>query len=659
MRSAALRRASVRIAALRGLLLLAFLCLAARAGHLAVADSRAERRGDVQFHTTFKLPPARGLIVDRNGVELALTVHAPSIYVLPSEIDDVEGVAHALAGLLDVDAERLVDRIRERQRFLYVARWVDEKRAEAVEALALAGVGVVREPRRAYPGGRLAAHLLGFANIDGQGVRGIEQQENEWLRGSRRMIPVERDARGRLLSRATLTPRDATGGDVALTIDAALQSEAESALERAVAATGAAGGVAVTLDPTSGEILSLAEAPGFDPNAFRKTSFPETRSRAFLDAIEPGSTLKVFLAAAALDTGAVSERDLLDCSEGWLHVPGKTIRDRRPFGELDLSGILRVSSNVGAVQLAQRLGEERHHDALRRFGFGASTDSGFPFESAGLLRPWQSWKPIDHATIAFGQGISVTPIQLAAATASLANGGEWLRPRLVTARRRPNERWRPTPVAPARRVVRRDTARRVLGMMETVVGPGGTGRRAGLRDLRVAGKTGTAQKLDPETHAYSRDRYLAWFIGAVPADDPRLVIAVALDEPQGDAHSGGAVAAPLFAELAAVQLARLGIITRPEPIPAAPPTLLTAGRASSQGEVVRAGERILLPNFRGLTVAEVKQITDENLLELDFLGRGRAIEQSPAPGTILGGAERRVWVRFGPGDAPARSWGEG
>ncbi|MEE8581309.1 MAG: penicillin-binding protein [Myxococcota bacterium] len=671
MRAHALSGAATRVGILRACFLVVFLVLAARAAQLSLLDARAARLGAGQIHTALRMAPSRGLIVDRAGVELALTVEAPSIYVLPASLDQTSSTARALARELGLRQALLERRLEGRRGFTFVARWVSRDQARRIEALGLPGVGIVSEPRRAYPGGSLAAQLIGFTNIDGQGVRGIEQQEDGWLRGNPRVVAVERDGGGRLLVRHALAPSDSAGGDIALTIDATMQAAAEEVLQSAIETNGARSASIITLDPRSGEILALAEAPAFDPNHFRRVNYALTRSRAFLDMLEPGSTLKVFLIAGGLEAGVIRASDRVDCSEGKLRVPGGTIRDRKNFGELDVTGVLRVSSNVGAVLIAQRLGAWSHHDTLRRFGFGAATGSGFPVESSGLLRSWREWTPLDQATIAFGQGIGVTPIQLAAATAALANGGTWMRPRLIAARRSPTGRWRPTRPERVRQVVSAETARSVLRMMEDVVGPEGTGRLAGLRRVRVAGKTGTAQKFDPETGAYSRDRHIAWFIGAVPADDPRLAIVVAVDEPAGSVHSGGAVAAPLFAQVAAAQLAALGIMTVPETISAARPHAprKPAQVASGESRSARSGstppavemrpvrstgwevaarddERVVLPDFRGLSLSQVREISAQNALELRVHGRGHAVEQDPAPGTILAGSLRRVWVRF-------------
>jgi cell division protein FtsI (penicillin-binding protein 3) len=530
---------------------------------------------------------------------------------------------------------------------------------------------VVQEARRAYPLGPVGGPFLGFANIDGEGVRGVEQLEDTWLAGRRVRVGVERDARGRLLIGPGLDPGESAGGDIAVTLDAAMQAHAEVALAEAIRRFHARAGFVITMEPQTGEILALAEWPRFDPNRFRELPYPSTRSRSFLDAFEPGSTLKAFLAAAALDAGVVGAGEALNI-EGGVRVPGKWIRDRIPRPSLDLAGILRVSSNAGAVRVAQRLGAKETHRALLRFGFGRSTGSGFPDESSGLLRAWERWRPIDHATIAFGQGISVTPVQLAAATAVLAADGRWRAPRLIRARRRAGADWQPVALAPSREVVSAQSAVAIREMLVAVTEKGGTGSRAALEGVAVGGKTGTAQKYDPASGRYSDEAMIAWFAGFAPAEHPRVVVVVGLDEARGSVHSGGQVAAPLFAEVAAAHLTHLGLPTRPErgwerrsvPMrvasrsatappdrrPAAlvraarkssPPTPAVASRppvragASATRRWIRVGERVFLPDLRGLHPDEVRRFAAETEVRVELDGDGPVIAQDPPPGTIL------------------------
>ena len=674
MRSQALDQASQRILWVRLAGLAVVLLLAGRASHLTVAHTRARNLYEMQIQTEQNLSAARGTIFDRFGRELAITTQASSIYALPGLIKDRPATAKALSEALRIEEKHISKRLAAHDRFTYVARWVDRKQAERVRALDLLGVGIDREPRRSYPAGRFAAPLIGFANIDGQGVRAIEQMENDWLKGQPRRVRVERDARGRTLALHSTDPRDAQGGDIALTLDATMQGAAEAALWEAVEKHEALGGLVLTLDPKNGDLLTLAEAPGFDPNHFRELDYGETRARSFSDVVEAGSTMKAFLVASALDSGWIDAELEFDTGEGSILVRGKTIRDHEPYGVLRPAAILRVSSNVGAVQIAQRMGREAHYNGLLRFGFGASTRSGYPTESAGLIRDWSDWQPVDQATIAFGQGVSVTAIQLASALAALANDGERMQPRLVLARRQTGEAWQTTPVRSHGKAVSRDTARRTLDMMRSVVSPEGTGRLAGLAGVAVAGKTGTAQKLDTASGRYSRDRYIAWFMGVVPADDPELVIVVAIDEPRGNLHSGGYVAAPVFARVASAQLARRGIVTEPAPMAKAKPTLLAARKIDSKpvwhdeppvaavaappprpAAARAAGPPRLLvqdlafvPDFSGQTMARARHIAASASLDITTLGaiEGRVVSQLPVPGTVLVGNDRTVRLRF-------------
>jgi len=695
LRSVDIRASAKRVAVARLIVILAFVGLGLRATHLSVFDRKGAQQGDAQSLRTLTLPPERGQIVDRTGAEIALSVEAPSIYAIPSQIGDLPAAARALAPLFGTSPAKLAERLARRGGFQFLARWVSRDVALRVRDLKIAGVGVVDEPRRIYPHGALAASVVGFANIDGRGARGVEQQEDTWLRGTTRRLPVERDGDGRLIVVSGGATWGTAGGDVALTIDAALQADAEQALSEAIAATGARGGVLLSMDASGGEILTLAESPSFDPNAFRSLDYATTRSSAFLDAVEPGSVLKPFLVAAALENGSLDERDTFDCENGSYRVPGKTIRDAHPHGVLDVTGILRFSSNICAVKIAQALGRSAHFEMLRRFGFGRSTGSRFPDESVGVLRPWRRWQPVDHATIAFGQGIGVTSVQLAAAMASLVNGGEWVRPRLVAAHRVARGAWQPTRRELTHRVLSPETSSLVVSMLETVVTPEGTGTLAALPGVRVAGKTGTAQKFDKKSGRYSSQLFRAWFVGVVPADDPRLVIVAGLDEPRRPLHTGGASAAPLFARVAATQLAQLGIHVEERPpqtrvaaAPAPPPVASPPPRskppvqeaaaapapqrketreveeAPAQVKVASLGERILLPDLQGLTRAEVMQITALLGVRATVSGNGRAIRQDPPPGTVVDAGETIIRIelrapqslRRGPG---AASGGQG
>jgi cell division protein FtsI (penicillin-binding protein 3) len=706
MRSQALENASQRIVWIRFAGLALVLVLSGRAAHLTTAHTRAQTLYEMQIQAEQTLAPARGTIFDRDGRELAISIEAASIYALPHLLKDPSRAAAALAAALEVDVAHVIRRLAAHDRFTYIARWVDSDAAQRVRDLALAGVGIDREPRRSYPAGKMAAPLIGFANIDGHGVRAIEQMENDWLRGQPRRVRIERDARGRALALKSTDPTDVQGGDIALALDGAMQAAAEAALQDAVEKHGALGGVVLTLDPKNGDILALAEAPGFDPNRFRELAYGDTRARSFSDLVEAGSTMKSFLVASALDAGVIHADLEFDTGDGSIRVRGKTIHDHEAYGMLRPADILRVSSNVGAIQIAQIMGREAQYRGLLRFGFGGSTRSGFPMEANGLVRDWSDWQPVDQATIAFGQGISVTVIQLAAALGALANDGERMQPRIVLARRHFGEAWQPTEIRSNGHAVSANVARRTLDMMRTVVSPEGTGRLAALAGVAVAGKTGTSQKLDLKAKRYSQEKYIAWFMGVVPAEDPELVIVVAIDEPSGFLHSGGYVAAPVFARVAAAQLARRGIVTEPAPMKKAIPGLQLASRKeelapearqttppetewrdqsgrvthdeppwaavaappprpavataaaghsrSTAAASVPSGMRTLLeapafvPDFYGQTMARARRVAATESLGITTLGaiEGRVVSQRPVPGTLLVGHNRTVRLQF-------------
>lgn len=705
------RREWIRLRLAGGVLLALFPLLAARAVQLTLIERRGVEMGSAQTGTVVTLAPARGGIFDRNGAELAVAMPAPSIYAVPREVADAAAAAQALAPVLGRDAARLEARLSQDSSFVFLARWAGEERVQAVRRLALPGVGVVQEPGRSYPLGALAGRLLGFANVDGVGVRGIEQAENDWLRGAVQRVALERDARGRLLADAGVDPRSAAGGDVALTLDATLQADVERALEETLRETGARGGLALVMDPRSGDLLALAEAPAVNPGNFRRTAYGETRSPAFLDAFEPGSVLKPLVVAAALERGVLGERELIDCEQGAWEIPGKRLQDMQPNGLLDAAGILRVSSNVGVAKIALRLSPGEHNAALRAFGLGRATGSGFPDESAGLLRAAATWQPLDQATISFGQGVNVTALQLAAAGGVFANGGVLRTPRLLSARRRPDGdgSWRAEPAGPARRVLRPEVAGAVLHMLEGVVSEEGTGLRASLDGVRVAGKTGTAQKFDRKLGRYADTRLLGWFLGIAPVEAPRMVGVVMLDEPRGRKRGGSATAAPLFARVAEAALAREGLIAAPRfGLPklaraeSAPPAQIarnsgggetrergatqkrnaktrnartntavrkaqnaqTAQRQTASGAdatnandannaavpvVARLGDRVLLPDLRGLTREQVQRLARGEALAVDLQGRGRVVAQHPAPGTIFRPGQARLTVQLAPG----------
>lgn len=516
-----------------------------------VQGGRYQRMAQRQQLATIPLEPHRGRLLDRRGRILAINVEVPSIYAVPSAIPDREGFAGRTAPVLGLAPEQILRRLPSGRQFVWLARKVPARVAEQVRALDLPGqIGIRMEDRRAYPNGKLAAHLLGFTGIDSQGLAGIELTYDQILRGTAGAAAAEQDGMGRVLvetQRIVSPPED--GADLLLTIDQVIQHITERELDAAMARTHARAGSVIVMDPRSGEILALAARPTFDPNTGTEARPDLWLNPTVAGVYEPGSTFKVFTAAAALDAGAVSPSEKFLCN-GVLRLPGGHVIHEavnRKMGWLTLAGIIRESCNVGAAQVATRLGKARFYEYIRAFGFGERSGIDLPGELPGLVRPPSAWLGPGLQTIAFGQGISVTPVQLLAAATALANDGFTVRPHVVRSRR--DRQGRTTAVVgptPTHRAVRPETARAVLDMMIDAV-ERGTGRLAAIDGYAVAGKTGTAQKPGPD--GYEPGRYVSSFLGIVPAEDPALAILVILDEPLG-VYFGGEVAAPVFREIA-------------------------------------------------------------------------------------------------------------
>ena len=521
-----------------------------------VQSDRLQALAQRQQLATILLQPHRGRVLDRRGRPLAINVEEPSIYAVPSAIPNRRAFAGRTAPILGLSPDDVLRRLQSGRHFAWLARKVPGRVAEQVRALDLSGqIGIRMEDRRAYPNGRLAAHVLGFTGIDSQGLAGIELAYEETLRGKAGKALAEQDGVGRLLvetQRVVEAPQD--GADLLLTIDQVIQHIAERELDAAMQRTHARAGSVIVMDPRGGEILALAARPAFDPNTGGDARPELWLNRTVGGVYEPGSTFKVFTAAAALDSKVVSPEEKFLCN-GSLRVPGgHVIREaiNRKLGALTLAGIIKHSCNVGAAQVATRLGKTRFHHYIRAFGFGAPTGADLPGELPGLVPPPSAWLGPGLQTIAFGQGISVTPLQLLTAATALTNDGVVVRPHLVRGRR--DRDGRTTGVVgslPARRAIRPETAAAVLEMMIGTV-EDGTGRLAAIDGYTVAGKTGTAQK-PGAAGGYDPGRYIASFLGIVPARDPALAVLVILEEPLG-VYFGGEVAAPVFREVAAQTL---------------------------------------------------------------------------------------------------------
>jgi cell division protein FtsI (penicillin-binding protein 3) len=544
-----------RLAAVAACAALAYALLMFRAVQLHALDADwLSARAAAQHERTLRLEPLRGDLLDRHGELLAQSAYVESVAASPRRIDDPARVSRTLGRALGMQRSEVSRRLGGGGAFVWVKRWVTPDEADRVRRADLAGVQLLPERKRFYPNGDLAAAYLGFAGHDGVGLGGLELAFESTLRGRQQAVPALRDGRGQTLPRVGADPSARRGGRLVLALDTRLQHYAEQALDRARESTGARRATLVALDPRNGDLLALAERPSFNPNRFWEEDPGAFRARGFTDPFEPGSTLKPFVLALALEARSVTPSDLFDCENGSWRVLDRTIRDFRPHGVLSVHDILRVSSNIGAAKVANQLGSARLVAGLRRLGFGSRTGSGYPGEAPGVVHPIRETQAVERANLAFGQGLSVTALQLASAGAALANGGRRVHPRLALRLDANGEQVR-LPSGLGEQVLPPEVARTVMDMMRAVVASG-SGRAAALPRHAVAGKTGTAQKVIDG--AYSRDRYVASFLGIVPADAPELVVVVVLDEPRG-AHTGGAVAAPVFRDVAGFAVEQLAV----------------------------------------------------------------------------------------------------
>ena len=527
-------RARLVLIALAG----AFLLLAARALHLqALEDEFLQGKGDARYSRLIQVPATRGRIVDRHGDALAVSTPVQSIWAIPGDVELSPGERRRLASLLDVDARELQKRLDESATdFVYLKRQVAPDTADAIAALGLKGIHQHREFRRYYPGGEVTAHVIGFTGVDDAGQEGIELAFQSQLAGKPGARRVLKDRLGRIVEDVEAIRSAQDGRDLALALDAKLQSLAFGALKSAVEQHRAKAGALIAVDVRSGEVLALVNVPSFNPNNRARLTGAQLRNRVITDLFEPGSTLKPFTVALALESGRVAPQTRVVTAPGHLTLARHTIRDVHPAAEMSVAEILQKSSNVGAAKLALAQPREAMWDLYQRVGFGQAPQLGFPGAAAGKLRDARSWRPIEQATMAYGHGISVSLVQLVRAYTVFARDGELVPLTLVKS---------PVP-ASGERVLSVQTARAVRAMLELAVQPGGTGPRARLVGWRVAGKTGTAHKLENGT--YAADKYLSSFVGFAPASAPRLVVAVMIDEPAGQ-YYGGTVAAPVFAQV--------------------------------------------------------------------------------------------------------------
>jgi cell division protein FtsI (penicillin-binding protein 3) len=612
------------------------------------ADMQA--RADRQHLRTLTAPAKRGEIVDRNGHVLAYSVDADSVFADPSEIEHPDKVAQLVCAALDEcgprERQEMAQNLRRDSQFVYLARKVSPDEAQRVKALELKGVAFIKESRRYYPKKELAAHVLGYAGLDNTGLAGLESTYDAQVRGTEGKILVQTDARRHALN--SRVDRPATAGvSLELTIDQYLQHIAERELRVGVEENNAAGGTALVMEPSTGEILALANWPTFNPNAFGKADERERRNRAIQDLYEPGSTFKVVTASAALEEHVVSPTDQIDCAPGYITFPGrKPIYDFHRYGVLSFTDVIVKSSNIGAIKVGLRLGPERLGRYVSRFGFGQPIGPDFRGESSGIV-----WNPakLDAsalASVSMGYQVAVTPLQMAAAVSSVANGGSLMEPRVVRAFIKDGRR---AMVAPKvlRKTVSPATLAELRTMMEGVV-ERGTAKSAQIDGYTIAGKTGTSSKL--VNGQYSRSEYNASFVGFVPSRQPALTIIVVIDSPHGRGYTGGVVAAPIFKRIAEASLRQLGVAPT---INALPPVLAARSEPAAEPVVQRQlddnrgvvtaaippAQPGVMPDLRGQSAREALRILARIGSSARISGQGVVVEQSPAAGEPLGTGE--------------------
>jgi len=647
-----------------------------------------------QQRRSIEVSPRRGIIYDRNGRELAMSVMVDSIFAVPAEIPDQASAASLLGRILNVDHRELQARMKASHAFCWVARKVDADLAARVRALNLKGIYFQKEPKRFYPKRELAAQVLGYVGMDDEGLGGIEREYDAHLRGNPGKMLISMDARRRWFGRVERQPDP--GQNVVLTIDQNIQYIAERELQAAMEQTKAAAGTIIVTNPHTGEVLALANRPTFNPNVFNKVPAAYLKNHAVSDVYEPGSTFKMVTVAAALEEKLTRPEEMIDCQMGAIVVGGMRIRDHERFGVIPVTDIIAKSSDVGAIKLGLRLGEERFDHYIRAFGFGSQSGIELPGETRGMAKPVSRWSKVSIGAISMGQEIGISAVQLAGLVSTIANDGVWQAPHIVAA---PQGKLREVayhpdtaPPVEQRRVVSNLTAAQMKMMLQQVV-LRGTGRKAQLNGFSAAGKTGTAQKVDPSTGAYSRTKYIGSFAGFAPINNPALTVAVILDSAVG-LHQGGQVAAPVFQRVMQQSLEYLNVshdidVKAPRslqaklketdldegspdrlssaleiaaadmpgekpsvtaansavPASAQPPAALVPASATVVMDVESGG--LVVPSLIGKPVRAAVEIAQETGFEIDVIGEGVAREQAPAAGAHIapGG---RVAVRFAP-----------
>jgi len=633
----------VRVILISGLLFCCFVLVVGRMFQLQVLKKeQLYKLADQQQHIQIPLVAKRGTIYDRQGNELAVSIEVDSVYADARKVVDVEKAADELAGILQIDRKELKERLERRKSFEWIQRKISPKEAEQIKALRLQGIDFLKENRRFYPNAELAAHVIGFVGLDSRGLEGVEFQYDALLNGKGQVWTMARDAMGREISLGEAPfEKEDHYRNIFLTLDKQIQHVAETELSQSVQKWGAKGGLVIAMDPLTGKILALASYPSFNPNQFIQYRSRNWRNRAISDVFEPGSLFKAFLATAALEEKVVQPTDSFFCENGAYTVYDRTIHDHSKHGWLTVQQIVKFSSNIGASKVGEKMGKERFYQYICAFGFGEKTGIGLPGEGKGIVHHPRYWPPVALDTISFGQGISVTAIQLMSALSVIANGGFLMKPYVVE--KITNEKgevvqsFKPEVV---RRVISEETAKRATALLKATTERGGTGEGAVPTGYEVAGKTGTAQKVDKLLKGYSEDRYTSGFFGFGPIHEPKIVLLIVIDEPQGSSY-GGVVAAPIFRAIMEKVLPCLNVLPKGTLVVKNETDLVPEKEGSSTVPLidgVRVGKGLgtmVMPDLTGLSMRNALSRMEGRGLIIRLSGNGKVVEQTPRPGIVI------------------------
>jgi len=614
-----------------------------------------------------KLPPKRGTIYDREGHELAVSVEVGSIYANPRLIEDKKITAGHLALSLDDSNKNILTLLEKNSPFVWIKRRVSPEKINQIKSVGLKGLGFTTETRRYYPGKDIAGQLLGFAGDDNQGLEGIEKYYDDILKGPNETLIQKHDAVGKPFYISQPEGDGQNMRNLVLTINKDVQYKAQEALEAEIKQTNAKGGQCLIMDPNTGEILAMAVYPSFNPNIFNEFTSADWRNRLITDCYEPGSTIKSFLLSVALEKNIVTPNTTFNCENGAYYLGGHTIHDTHKHGVLSVSDIVTLSSNIGAIKIGQKVGYETFYKYLKNFGFGEKTGVDLLGERDGTIRTPQAAREIDKANAYFGHGMSVTSLQLVTAMSAIANGGKLMRPYLVKEITDQSGKVvkKNQPVM-IRRVLSEETTQKVTKVLENVVSEKGTAEKATISGYRVAGKTGTPQKINEENGTYSHEKHLSIFVGFVPANNPKMVILVMIDEPKGTGY-GGLVAAPVFSEVGKWSLNNMQIYPDPGLVttktveeakadlsvnkdlsnPVKKKVTEDTGLEDAALEDNGSEDPASVPDFSGQTIREVLKKGKALGLNVIIDGTGTAVMQSPEPGSSIQGVTS-VKVTFKP-----------